>query len=67
MLNALRLNDGVSIARFRSAHGSFANVIARPLAEARERDWLEADDRRMRPTESGRRFLNDLTGLFLTD
>ncbi len=44
-----------------------AMCIDGPLAEARERDWLEADDAALRPTESGRRFLNDLIGLFLTE
>ena len=67
MLNALRLNDGVSMRDFEERTGLSRNVIDGPLAEARERDWLEADDAALRPTESGRRFLNDLTGLFLTE
>ena len=67
MLNALRLNDGVSIDAFERGTGLSRSDIAKPLAEARERDWLEADDDALHPTESGRRFLNDLIALFLPD
>jgi oxygen-independent coproporphyrinogen-3 oxidase len=67
MLNALRLNDGVSIDAFERGTGLSRNDIAKPLAEAHERGWLEADDSALRPTESGRRFLNDLIALFLPD
>ncbi|MET0230218.1 MAG: radical SAM family heme chaperone HemW [Rhodanobacteraceae bacterium] len=67
MLNALRLNDGVSVAGFESHTGLSRETIAAPLAEARTRGWLEADETRLRPTESGRRFLNDLIGLFLPE
>ena len=67
MLNALRLNDGVSIDAFERSTGLSRSDIAKPLAEAHERGWLEADDNALRPTESGRRFLNDLIALFLPD
>ncbi len=67
MLNALRLNDGVSIDAFERGTGLSRSDIAKPLTEARERGWLEADDNALRPTESGRRFLNDLIALFLPD
>ncbi|HVV96725.1 MAG TPA: radical SAM family heme chaperone HemW [Rhodanobacteraceae bacterium] len=67
MLNALRLDDGVPIATFEQRTGLSRNDIAAPLAEARERGWLETDPSALRPTESGRRFLNDLIALFLPD
>ena len=67
MLNALRLNDGVPMREFEQRTGVAQDAIAAPLAEARERAWLEPDARRLRPTESGRRFLNDLTALFLVE
>ena len=67
MLNALRLESGISIDAFESRTGLERSDIATPLAEARERGWLEADANALRPTESGRRFLNDLIGLFLPD
>ena len=65
MLNALRLNDGVSMATFESRTGLPRTAIAAKLAIARERDWLEPGDDWMRPTELGRRFANDAIGLFL--
>ncbi|HEY6986506.1 MAG TPA: radical SAM family heme chaperone HemW [Rhodanobacteraceae bacterium] len=67
MLNALRLNDGATLADFEQRTGVSRETIATPLAEARERGWLEADDARLVPTESGRRFLNDLIALFLPE
>jgi oxygen-independent coproporphyrinogen-3 oxidase len=67
MLNELRLNEGVSIDTFENRTGLSRSDIAKPLAEARERGWLDADENALRPTESGRRFLNDLIGLFLPD
>ncbi len=67
MLNALRLNEGASLADFERRTGLSRETIAAPLARARERGWLEADEVRLMPTESGRRFLNDLIALFLPD
>ena len=67
MLNALRLNDGVSMDAFERGTNLSRSDIAKPLAQARERGWLEADASALRPTESGRRFLNDLIALFLPD
>ena len=37
------------------------------LDEARTRGWLEPDPDGLRPTELGRRFTNDVIGLFLRD
>jgi oxygen-independent coproporphyrinogen-3 oxidase len=37
------------------------------LDAARERGWLNVDTDHLQPTESGRRFLNDLIALFLPD
>ena len=67
MLNALRLNEGIALDTFEARTGLSRRDIARPLAEARERGWLEADANALRPSESGRRFLNDLIALFLPD
>jgi putative oxygen-independent coproporphyrinogen III oxidase len=67
MLNALRLNDGISIDAFEARTGISRAAIAAPLVEARARGWLDEDDRALRPTETGRRFLNDLIGLFLPE
>jgi oxygen-independent coproporphyrinogen-3 oxidase len=65
MLNALRLNDGVSMHLFETRTGLPRSAIAPQLAKARENGWLEADDDWLRPTELGRRFTNDVIGLFL--
>ena len=65
MLNALRLNEGVPAALFEARTGLPLSAIADRLAEARARGWLEPDPTWLRPTELGRRFANDVIGLFL--
>ena len=65
MLNALRLNEGVPMATFEARTGLARAAIAGKLATARERGWLEPGDDWLRPTELGRRFANDVIGLFL--
>jgi putative oxygen-independent coproporphyrinogen III oxidase len=65
MLNALRLNDGVPLALFEARTGLPRAAIADRLADAQARGWLEDDPAHMRPTELGRRFTNDVIGLFL--
>ena len=66
MLNALRLNQGVPLAMFEARTGLPRSTIAAQLAQARARDWLEDDPDWLRPTELGRRFTNDVIGLFLS-
>lgn len=65
MLNALRLNAGVPLALFEARTGLPRAAIAARLATARARGWLEDDPDWLRPTELGRRFTNDVVGLFL--
>ncbi len=65
MLNALRLNEGVPLAMFEARTGLPRTVIAGKLALACERGLLVVDDAWLRPTELGRRFANDVIGLFL--
>ena len=65
MLNALRLNEGVPMAMFEARTGLPAAAIADRVALARARGWLEANLDWLRPTELGRRFANDVIGLFL--
>ncbi|MES2405180.1 MAG: radical SAM family heme chaperone HemW [Pseudomonadota bacterium] len=67
MLNALRLNDGVSMADFTTRTGVPEAAIAAPLHEARTRGWLIGDPDRLQPTPLGQRFLNDLIEMFLPD
>jgi oxygen-independent coproporphyrinogen-3 oxidase len=66
MLNALRLNAGFALPEFEARTGLPRSAIAAELAAARARGWIEGDERIV-PTELGRRFTNDVIGLFLQD
>ncbi|MBP6596341.1 MAG: oxygen-independent coproporphyrinogen III oxidase-like protein, partial [Arenimonas sp.] len=66
MLNALRLVEGFSLADFESRTGLGRASVASELDRAIDRGWLEHDGERLRPTELGRRFTNDVISLFLT-
>ncbi|WP_420992797.1 radical SAM family heme chaperone HemW [Cupriavidus sp. 30B13] len=67
MLNALRLTDGVPATTFFDHTGLPLHTISRDLAAAEKKGLLEADLATIRPTELGRRFLNDLQEMFLKD
>ncbi|NSX16641.1 oxygen-independent coproporphyrinogen III oxidase-like protein [Cupriavidus taiwanensis] len=67
MLNALRLTDGVPASSFQDYTGLPLHTISKQLAEAEKKGLLEADLTTIRPTELGRRFLNDLQEMFLKD
>jgi oxygen-independent coproporphyrinogen-3 oxidase len=67
MLNALRLVDGFTIAEFEARTGLDAAAIDAELQTALARDWITRDRGRIVPTELGRRFTNDVIGLFLPD
>jgi len=67
MLNALRLDQGFALAEFEVATGLACTAISARLDEACARGWLAVADERVRATETGRRFLNDVIGSFLPD
>lgn len=67
MLNALRLNTGVSADFFEARTGLPLSEIAVPLARARGRGLMHDDARWLAPTPLGQRFLNDLLVLFDPD
>ncbi|KQZ66529.1 MULTISPECIES: radical SAM family heme chaperone HemW [unclassified Lysobacter] len=82
MLNALRLVDGFALSDFEARTGLARSAIAAPLQTALARGWLEQDggerdgeerdgqgreSERVRPTELGRRYTNDVVSLFLDD
>jgi len=67
MLNALWLNAGFRLDLFERRTGLPATAISAELAIARERGWLDTNGGRVVPTDLGRRFTNDVIGLFLTD
>jgi oxygen-independent coproporphyrinogen-3 oxidase len=64
LMNALRLNEGVSSASYAALTGASLADIAPGLAAARARGLLTTDQGRLVPTELGRRFLNDLLAIF---
>ncbi|MBB6063809.1 oxygen-independent coproporphyrinogen-3 oxidase [Pseudoxanthomonas broegbernensis] len=65
MLNALRLHEGFALADFQARTGLPGNSLDAALAQACERQWLQVEGDRVRPTALGRRFANDVIGLFL--
>ncbi len=65
MLNALRLTDGVPASLFAERTGFALASIGREIGEAVARGLLDADPALLKPTERGRRFLNDLQAIFL--
>jgi len=65
MLNALRLIDGFALALFTERSGLSFTVLAAKLQRAEEQGLLQRDLKRIRPTERGQRFLNELLALFL--
>ncbi|HVH33360.1 MAG TPA: radical SAM family heme chaperone HemW [Tahibacter sp.] len=65
MLNALRLEHGYPRALFAERTGLDETRIDAALEQARSRGWLQLDAGQVRPTELGKRFLNDVIGLFL--
>ncbi|EEO27316.1 radical SAM family heme chaperone HemW [Oxalobacter paraformigenes] len=67
MLNALRLTDGFSPALFRERTGLPLSVIDEGLARAAHLGLLHISPLHIRPTELGKRFLNDLQQIFLPD
>ncbi|WP_019140740.1 radical SAM family heme chaperone HemW [Noviherbaspirillum massiliense] len=67
MLNALRLNDGFEANLFGERTGMTLNAIDGALNAAEAKGLLYRDHKIIRPTELGRRFLNDLQQMFLKE
>src|SRR5262249_3594558 len=65
MLNALRLIDGFPLALFQERTGLPLGAVLRQLQEAEQRGLLARDLQRVRPSERGRLFLNELLALFV--
>jgi oxygen-independent coproporphyrinogen-3 oxidase len=64
-LNAFRLVEGFDRGLYEARTGLPALTIEAALRAAEARGLVERSDRRIRPTERGRRFLDDLVALFL--
>ena len=65
MLNALRLRDGFKLQDFTDKTGLPLTAVQKGLEEAERKGLIERDFVRVRPTERGFDFLNDLQSLFL--
>ena len=65
MLNALRLIEGFPVGLFAARCGLPLSLIEARLQAAEQKSLLHRTLRQIRPSDRGRRFLNDLTGLFL--
>jgi len=65
MMNALRLSAGFPVGAFVERTGLQIAAAEKPLREAEARGLLIRDHERIRPSELGQRFLNDLLQLFL--
>ena len=65
MMNALRLNEGFDATLFEERTSLSLLGMRHELDEAERRGLLHRDHQRIAPTESGRRFLNDLLQVFL--
>lgn len=66
MLNALRLTEGFPPNLFAERTGMSLNQIEQQLNLAEQKGMLYRDHALIRPTELGRRFLNDLQEIFLS-
>ncbi|MCP3655150.1 radical SAM family heme chaperone HemW [Herbaspirillum sp.] len=67
MLNALRLTEGFSPNLFAERTGMSLNQIEKSLNLAEQKGMLYRDHALIKPTDLGRRFLNDLQEIFLSE
>lgn len=65
MLNALRLTQGVPTSLFTERTGLPLSIIENDLLRAKERGLLMDDAAKIKPTNLGHQFLNDLVAIFL--
>jgi oxygen-independent coproporphyrinogen-3 oxidase len=65
MLNALRLTEGFALSMFVERTGLPVTAIGATLDAAEAKGLIERDHLRVRPTDKGRLFLNDLLEMFL--
>ena len=65
MLNALRLTDGVDTSTFSERTGLPLGVISKGLDEACRKGLLDENPSKLKPTNQGLRYLNNLQEIFL--
>ncbi|QWD59265.1 radical SAM family heme chaperone HemW [Polynucleobacter sp. MWH-UH35A] len=66
MLNALRLTDGVATNTFSERTGLPLSVISKSLDQASKKGLLVEDPSKLKATDQGLRYLNNLQELFLS-
>jgi putative oxygen-independent coproporphyrinogen III oxidase len=67
MLNALRLVEGFDVSLFSERTGLPIHLVENQLKAAEKKGLLARDWKRIRPTQRGRHFLNELLEAFLPD
>ena len=65
MLNTLRLTDGVDTMTFAERTGLPLNVVSKGLDEASKKGLLDSNPNKLKATEQGLRYLNNLQEMFL--
>jgi oxygen-independent coproporphyrinogen-3 oxidase len=67
MMNGLRLTEGFPVGSFVERTGLQIAAAEKPLRKAEARGLILRDHERIRPTQLGQQFLNDLLALFLPE
>ena len=65
MLNALRLTDGVDTSTFGERTGLPLSMISKGLDEASKKGLLDSNPSKLKATDQGLRYLNNLQEIFL--
>ena len=65
MLNTLRLTDGVDTVTFSERTGLSLNVVSKGLEDASKKGLLDLNPSKLKATEQGLRYLNNLQEMFL--
>jgi putative oxygen-independent coproporphyrinogen III oxidase len=65
MLNVLRLTDGVDTATFSERTGLPLNTVSKGLDQASQKGLLDSNPTKLKATEQGLRYLNNLQEMFL--
>ncbi len=64
MMNALRLNDGFLLEEFESRTELPLSYLDQKMEKAYQKGLIDKNEQRIKPTQKGRLFLNDLLELF---
>lgn len=65
LMNALRLDQGISLKLFEQRTGLSISAIDKPIKEAQRLGLLDVSPNRISPSTKGKLYLNELLGLFL--